>query len=191
MKKSIILIFIVMALAQWLVPAMMIWESENTLENGVMYKFKTRPIDPSDPFRGKYVTLSFEASSFVSDSKTPFPNHATVFATITNDTAGFARVVKIGADKPTNNDYVKATIRSSFLETSDNTEIFLEFPFERFYVEESKAAEAEKAYWRASRDSAQQAYALVSIHRGNAVLKDVVINGRSITDIVKQLNQNK
>lgn len=191
MKKWIPLIFGVMVAAQWLVPAKMIWDSENVVDNGSVYKFKTRPIDPSDPFRGKYVTLNFEASVFISDSATSFEERQVVFASIAKDSSGFARVIELSEIRPEITDYVEIKIQSSYINKNNEREFFLKFPFERFYVEESKAAEAERAYWQASRDSAQQAYALVSIDRGSAVLQDVIINGRAIKEIVEELNSNQ
>ncbi len=50
-------LFAVMCLAQWIVPGKMVYDSENTIAEGTLYKFKTAPVDPSDPLRGKYVTL--------------------------------------------------------------------------------------------------------------------------------------
>ncbi|MCA4897741.1 MAG: GDYXXLXY domain-containing protein [Bacteroidota bacterium] len=190
MKRWIPLLFALMITAQWLVPAKIIWDSESVLSDGVLYKFKTYPIDPSDPFRGKYVTLNFKASMFKTDSSTKF-DEKTVFATLDNDSSGFARVVKLSNSRPASKDYIEVTIQNSFIGRGYEREFFLKFPFERFYVEESKAAEAERAYWQASRDSTQQAYALVSVDRGSAILKDVVINGRSVVDIVEELNRPK
>ena len=60
MKKMIMVLFAVMCLAQWIVPGKMVYDSENTIAEGTLYKFKTAPIDPSDPMRGKYITLKFQ-----------------------------------------------------------------------------------------------------------------------------------
>jgi uncharacterized membrane-anchored protein len=59
-KKTILPLFALTCLAQWFVPAQMIYDQEQVLREGKTYHFKTAPIDPSDPFRGKYITLSFE-----------------------------------------------------------------------------------------------------------------------------------
>lgn len=52
-------------------------------------------------------------------------------------------------------------------------------------MEETKAYEAEQAYIQSQQDTTKITYALVKIKNGNAVLKDVIIDGTSIKEIVK------
>ena len=63
-KIIVIIAFIFMVFAQWYVPSKMILDREDILKNGEEFKFLTQPIDPSDPFRGKYITLNSEMSIF-------------------------------------------------------------------------------------------------------------------------------
>ena len=56
-------VFVLVALMQLFVPANMIWSREKVLNEGKIYKFKTAPIDPNDPFRGKYISLNFEQNA--------------------------------------------------------------------------------------------------------------------------------
>ena len=51
--KILLSVFILVALVQLFVPAKMILDREDILDMGKEYKFKTEPIDPNDPFRGK------------------------------------------------------------------------------------------------------------------------------------------
>lgn len=64
MKLKIILLIVLFAI-QLAIPGYMIFEQNQILTEGTAYKFKTRPIDPYDPFRGRYVTLAFEANQEV------------------------------------------------------------------------------------------------------------------------------
>ena len=61
MKTKLVYItaFVLIVLAQWYVPALMISEHEDVAANGKVLKFKTAPIDPYDAFRGKYIMLNF------------------------------------------------------------------------------------------------------------------------------------
>ena len=59
-RTLILTSFIAVALIQLLVPAKMIWDQEEVMRDGKVFRFKTEPIDPNDPFRGKYITLSFQ-----------------------------------------------------------------------------------------------------------------------------------
>ena len=58
-------------------------------------------------------------------------------------------------------------------------------PFDRFYMEESKAPKAEKVYNAANSDQRKETYALVYIKDGTAVLNDVIIDGQSIATYVE------
>lgn len=62
-NKWITLGFILVAV-QLVVPASMIYNAEAIIAKGTEYKFITTPIDPTDPFRGKYITLSYRENRF-------------------------------------------------------------------------------------------------------------------------------
>jgi hypothetical protein len=76
----------------------------------------------------------------------------------------------------------------SYLNTYEKFEVFFNLPFDRFYLEESKASQAEQLYWQAQLDTVQVAYGVVTIGRGRAVLTDVMINDRSVVEIITELN---
>ncbi len=86
--------------------------------------------------------------------------------------------------------FVKAKV--SFVSDDGSQQLTVDFPFDRYYMEESKAVEAEQVYRESLPDTNQVAYALVKIKDGEAVLKDVLINDVSIRDIViSERNKNK
>lgn len=177
-----------MCLSQWYVPGAMIVEREDILKNGRVFRFKTAPVDPSDPFRGKYITLDFEADIFKPDKALKAERGDEVFVMVEEDHRGFARVRGVAQSLPEDaTDYFTAEILFN-----DDEEVHLEYPFERLYLEESKASQAEQVYWEANRtDSAQSAYAVVRIRNGETALQDVMINDRSIVDIVRELNAQR
>jgi GDYXXLXY protein len=187
MKKITIGLFIAMCLLQWLVPAKMIYDSENLLREGTQYRFRTLPIDPSDPFRGKYITLNFEATSITLTDSTDWKPGEAVFVSFTTDSAGFAQADAISRDEPSSGSYLKTTI--SYRTTNKPFQVFFELPFDRFYLEESKAPQVEQVYLNSQRDSTQVTYGLVSIGAGTALLKDVMINEKSIVEVVNELNE--
>lgn len=186
MKYFIIILFVVMIIAQWFVPISMIVGQENVLSDGKVFKFKTEPIDPSDPFRGKYIILRFAGTTFESDSTEHFQPAEEVFVEVAEDEGGYARIHSVTREQPKHTQhYFKAKVGYPI----SNTQVEIEYPFSRFYLEESKASEAEQAYWEANRDTTQVAYALVAVKNGNAALKDVMINNKSVVDVVNELNK--
>jgi len=188
-RKIIFLAFIVVALVQIYVPARIILDRAIVLNSGKEFKFKTAPIDPSDPFRGKYLDLNFNDNTVEIQNKENWARGETVFVLLTTDNNGFAKIRSVSKVKPLDNqDFLKAKVDHV---NYDGFKLFIEYPFERFYMEESKAYDAELTYNRTLPDTSQVAYALVNIKNGESVLKDVMINGISIVEIVKQDQQNR
>lgn len=179
-KVLLLVLFLVVVAAQLYVPASMILNRESVLEEGAVYKFKTAPIDPSDPFRGKYIWLNFEADIFTVSDKDAWESGETVYARIDRDEDGFARLADVTKTAPEEGDYITTTV--SFVD-NDN-DLYLDYDFEVFYMEESKAYDAELLYREARRDSLRTTYALVHIKEGDVVVSDVLIDGKPIREIV-------
>ena len=182
-------LFIVVILVQLYVPAKMIWDREDVLQTGREYKFKTAPVDPNDPFRGKYIILQFEEDLVPTSAGNNWERDEDIYVILSEDSNGFAQVASVLRQRPgEDQDFVKAKIGYVFGNGTDETEI--EYPFERFYMEESKAPEAELTYAKSQRDTTKTTYALVRVKNGEAVLKDVMIDGISIVEIVKTNRAN-
>lgn len=190
MKISLLILFILMCLAQWIIPAKMIYESEHVITNGTEYKFKTAPIDPSDPFRGKYITLNFESNVITFHDSVDWISGEEIFVTFTTDSAGFAIPEATSRTPPETQSFLQTTV-DYVTNYGGEYRVGFNLPFNRFYLEESKASQAEQTYWQAQRDSAQVAHALVSMGEGQAVLKDVYINNVPIVEVVDNLNKNE
>lgn len=189
-KKILISVFILVALVQMYVPAKMILDKENVLEKGTEYKFKTVPIDPNDPFRGKYIRLGYTENKVAIPNEKDWIRGETVYVSLSMDYSGFARIKSISKGEPTDDqNFIKAKV--AFVTGNDSNELIINYPFDRYYLEESKADQAESAYGQSRRDTVQITYALVSVKDGDAVLKDVLIDGISIKEIVKGNQKNE
>jgi len=182
MKILVILLFAIMCIAQLAVPGKMIWDSEWVAHHGTPYKFQTRPVDPSDPFRGKYITLQFLADHVYDTAS--WTSGESVNVVFTADSSGFATIERITREKP-QGPYLHTTITY----VDSGYEVHIDLPFDRFYMEESKATPAEHVYSDAARDTARVCYGLVRIDEGRAVITDVMINDRSIKDLVEELGR--
>lgn len=177
-----------LALVQLYVPASMIFEREEVLDKGRGYHFALEPVDPSDPFRGKYLTLYFRHDTLAMQEYSTVPKAHWGYVTFRQDQAGFARIDRISHTRPSQTPtYLKARIY--YRQEGQRVNAFVEYPFDRFYLEESKALPAEKAYARAMQDSSQAAYALVKIKEGEAVLEEVYIDGVPVAEKVKALQK--
>lgn len=184
MKKLIIPIFIAIACVQWWVPASMIVKKEKILKDGKAYKFRTEPVDPSDPFKGRYISLRFEASNYTPKQKMSFSFDSEVFVILKNDAAGFAAVDSISTTRPTIDNFVMANV--NYVEYDSPYTVMLRYPFDKFYMDEFKAPEAEALYRSALSDTARRTtYALVKVKSSEAVIEDVFVDGVPIRKLLK------
>jgi len=183
-KKIILPAFVIMSLVQLYIPARMIFDAEKVLLNGKEFMFKIAPIDPNDPFRGKYIVLTFEESSAQVNPKEEWFQGAPIFVNLNTDEKGFAKIQSVTKEEPVDTeDYIKATIR--YVTGTDSfTNVSIEYPFDRFYMEESKAYDAQLMYNESALDTNQVTYALVSVKKGQAVVKDVLINGVPVREAI-------
>lgn len=188
--KYLIIAFAITAVLQVFAPLKMIYDSEATERHGAEYKFRTAPIDPSDPFRGKYITLSFDLDiTSVPTKDTTWLRNEPIYASLTKDSLGFAKIANVSREKPKDNaDYIATTVGYYY-----GQDLHINLPFDRFYMEEGKAYDAEVAYRNFNRDSitTKPTYALVAVKDGNAVLKNVIIDDMPIKDYVLKERDKK
>lgn len=183
-KKITVPGFILVVLVQLFVPAKMIYDKEKVALTGTDYKFKTAPVDPGDPFRGKYILLNYEENSVKVSNPGEWASGETAYVSIENGSEGFAKISSVSKNKPGDTkNFIR--VKVSYASQDSSGQIFIEYPFDRFYMEESKAPEAEVMYNASRVDTAQVTYAVVSILNGEAVLKDVLVNGVPISAAVK------
>ncbi|MBT1710865.1 GDYXXLXY domain-containing protein [Fulvivirgaceae bacterium PWU5] len=186
MQKTLIIVaFVVMCLAQWFIPFKTILDQEAILSEGRLFKLQTAPIDPSDPFRGKYITLNFSENQVTVNDYQEWVGHEYMYITLA-DSAGYGRISRASLYEQEGDDYIK--VRISYVDSGTPATVMFEYPFERFYLEESKASEAERLYWESRSDSTQQVYAMIRVRNGQAALENVMVNDRPIADIVREMN---
>lgn len=175
-KSLVLLIFIFTVIAQLSVPASIIYKKNNTLHSGKMFRFKTKPIDPADPFVGRYVDLSFDQDTISVHNPKDYKADEIIYLEIIQGIDSFA-IIKAISSAPFNHtsNYIQAKIGSIAEQY-----VYINYPFTRFYMEESKAPEAEIYANTMARDTLNFCYAEVMVLRGDAVLKDIKINNKTI-----------
>lgn len=183
-KAISVTLFALLCICQLYIPYQMIVDKEDILTTGTMYKFKTAPIDPYDPFRGKYVRLRFAVNRASVRNEEEWKFGEEVYVLLTEDDSGYVKLDSAFKHEPEGQgDYLKCKV--FHVSNDGENELMLDFPFDKYYMEETKAPEAERVYQSVRLDSNQVAYALVAVKEGEGVLHDVVVNGESIKDIVE------
>ncbi|MEM0998840.1 MAG: GDYXXLXY domain-containing protein [Bacteroidota bacterium] len=172
--------FVLVILAQLLVPGKMVWDKEMVRIAGTEYKFRTAPFDPRDPFRGKYIDLSYTDTAIEVENTWLWGPDDVVYLEFSTDPDGFAQIESYSKTIPTGTrDYLLAHVE--YVRGRDSI-VEIRYPFDRLYLEESKAEAAEMAYRSALQNGDQTTYARVAIRDGDAVLQDVFIDDVSIRE---------
>ena len=174
-----ILIFGVVALAQLAVPAAMVWQREQTLKQGRVWKFRTVPVDPVDVIRGRYIALRFAAEEFTAPSKFEAADNS-VYAVLKEDTDGFAKIDHLTTEALRTDDAVPVESVWWY-----NGKQQVRFPFNKFWVAEANAAAAERAYAENNRRDNQNAYVTVRVRHGDAALDQLYIDNEPLSEYLR------
>jgi len=183
-KRNLILLgFIVAAAAQIAVPGWMILEHERTLREGRIYNFKTRPVDPVDAFRGRYVWLSLEPGVVKVPDVDQWRYNQKAFAVLGTDSNGFATVERLEHSAP---DSCRAVPVHVSYPDIKNGEVHINWmDLDRFYLTEEKAPAAERAYREQSRRTNQTCRVTVRVRGTQAVIENLFVENQPIRDWLK------
>jgi uncharacterized membrane-anchored protein len=172
----------VVFLAQLSAPISMIFGQERVLRTGTQYKFKTAPVDPYDAFRGRYVALAFENNFVPIAPSVLIENGTRVYAVLAVDPDGFARFDGFELRKPASGDYIETHAL-----WTDEGKLHLNIPFDRYYMREELAPQAELAYREHSSNfGVHDAYVTVRVRFGRAAVEELFIDGKPIYDFLAE-----
>lgn len=187
--------FGLMVLFQLALPGWMFVQRERVLTEGAVLLFRTAPIDPRDPFRGEYVALNFEAETGQWPAPTTYAedDHGghSAYAVLATDSAGFARITRLTNERPADS----AFVRVEFMVFGTEGVHRVSLPFDRFYLEEGDGAATEQMLQPAVTDDTpmqpRPAHAVVRVLDGEAVIEDLVVDGRSIHEWLQELQADQ
>lgn len=168
------------------VPVWMIAHGEQVLKEGQRFQFESQPVDPFDAFRGRYVTLGLKADDdllVVRDGAPPVKG-GSVYVTVKKGADGFAVLDGAYVTPPTD---TPAYLQLKVLRVEDEQRVQVQLPFERYYLEEKRAPEAEAAYRKHSQSDAKtKAYITVKIREGQGQLEELYIGELPIRQFLAQ-----
>jgi len=181
----------ILILAQLAVPISMIQKRELTLKKGKVFRFKTEPVDPYDAFRGRYVAVNaFGARNVpVKDGRT-YRRGQRVYVLLSTNDAGFASFAGVSVEPPEHEDYI--SMKVWYHHRNQTNTLAVTVPFDRYYMNEKLAPEAERVYREHSRRGKKQdAHMTVRVRRGFAVLEELYVADVPIVDFVKKQAERK
>lgn len=181
--RLILGLFLAVSVAQLATPIGYIRKYEDVLQNGTSYKFPTAPVDPYDAFRGKYVALNFADTWTTLPEGNEFGPSGYAYVSLRTRENGFVKYEALTLEPPASGDYLRVDYWMMGLNN-----VRFSLPFNRFYMEESMAPRAERAYLRNSNRSGSsvgQTYALVRVKNGRGVIEDLFINDQPVREFIK------
>ena len=178
---------LLVGVAQLAVPAWMIAGRELVLRHGTVWRFRSAPIDPADPFRGRYVALSFEQRSVPVPEGLEIARGDRVYVPLSEGADGFAELGAARREPPEDGDFLRLRVHRSFTDEDGSRRGRVALPFDRLYLEESIAPRAEELFRALRRtDETVPAWAVVRVHDGRAVLEDVMVDGRPLGKLARE-----
>ena len=181
--RILALLFLMVALIQLALPAARIRLYEQTLHEGKAFKFRTAPVDPYDAFRGRYVALGFEAGDAAWSGKDKAGHDRKIFALVETGPDGFARFTSASPNRPASGDFLEA--KSSY--SAGDNRVRVDVPFDRFYMTEKLAPDAERVYREHSANRRERdAYAIVRIRDGLGVIEQVFVGDKPLAEAARE-----
>lgn len=163
-------LYAIVCLAQLGAAGFAIARHERTLATGERFLFRVAPVDPEDPFRGRYLQLGFLAARL--EREAPAGGYERVYAVLERDADGFARFGALSAEAPVGRPYLATRVA-----WTGPSRIQLDLPFARYYEEESIARAADKALAEYARTGGAGAHVAVRVLDGHAVLEELYLGG--------------
>ncbi len=183
MKPSLA-VFILAVAAQWFVPLFGVWQQEQVIAKGVVVKIRCGAPDPYDPLRGRFLSVRPEQRSVPAPPALSSARMVPVWATLVAGADGISQIDVLSLEPIAGPNVIR--LRAYRTRWGDQTELAaVEWPFDRFYLNERLAPDADRLLATRLR-SEKPPIAEIRLLDGRAVLTDVLLDGVSIREIVKQ-----
>lgn len=182
MNKSILwIVFAIGCLLQWAAPLMQISGYEKVIAHGVLVSFRCQAPDPYDMLRGRYLAVRVLPDSFDVAAESKFERGERLFALLETGTDGLVVLKNLTREQPTAGTFVKVKCGYSY-----GGSVRIEWPFDRFYLNENLAPRADEWY-RNNVRTPNAVTAEVRVLNGRAVLVDLKFEGKSFKQILSEM----
>jgi len=194
MKPALLwLVFGVTCAVQWAAPLASIRAHEEVLERGVVVRIAVAAPDPFDPLRGRYLRVRPLESEVCLDAE---PSHLKseqqAWIQLEKRADGLHHLGKVTEHRPMSGDYLMVTLRHSWNRTGTvtdkNPKFAVIWPFDRFFVNEKLAPQAD-AWLRENTRGKNTVVLELRLLKGTPVLTDLEVDGHSFREILKQADK--
>jgi hypothetical protein len=201
-KNLLLVAFALVALAQLLVPTLMISYKADYALKGKEFIFKVRHNRTGSSIRGNYLWLQFEADKFKVKDRKEWENSQSVFVTFDTDSLGYACVKEVTKERPVGTeDWLKVkaflNVRDSIgnrwvgprgmLDRENYNFLRLSYPFSNYLTENTKARESGRIFQKAMNDTLKTISLKVHIRENQYAVGNLMVDSVRYSDFVKGL----
>lgn len=201
-KSLLIAAFALVALAQLLVPTLMISSKADYALKGNEFTFKVRHNRTGYTVRGNNLWLQFEADKFRVLDKKDWENSQSVYVTFERDSLGYAFVKEVSKEQPlSTEDWLKVKAFLNVRDSVNNTRVGarrfrdqidynflrLSYPFSNFFTESKESNEAAKEFLRTMNDTLKTISLKVHIRENQFLVGDLSVDSLKFSDFVKKV----
>jgi uncharacterized membrane-anchored protein len=171
MRNWRLLLLIATCIVQLAVPALMLVRHERALAAGEPFRFACAPVDPADPFRGRYVALGFSDDRIDVPAEMTLVRNEKIYVRVERGPDGYGRISEPSKTPHEEGAYLRVRVLGY-----GGSPRSVELPFDRYYLTEDLAPEAEKAYRERAAASDGETYVDVRILNGRAVIEELYLD---------------
>lgn len=187
-KQNKIFIFLGIMVIVLAVPVYLMLSSESMLneKDEHVFKFRLRPIDPHDMMRGKYIRLQYNGAEYIAlkDTNEKINPGDAVYVTVKRDSIGFAQFDEASLKVPATSNYFSTKVGYTMRGRIFGRGVSILVPFDRYYLQEEFAQQAEDAYRELARTS--EMYVLVVIKNGDYVIKELYVDDTPLPQYLRE-----
>ena len=191
-----LLLFGAACIAQWAVPLASIRMHEEVIERGTQIRLAVTAPDPYDPLRGRYLRLRpVEIEVALDPAIASLKSGHKVWGQLEKGSDGLHHLGKITEQKPDHGDYVPLTTLGAphakigpggvVQPDANASKVRVEWPFDRFFVNEKIAPEADVWLRENSREK-KTVVAELRVLNGESVLTNLEFDGLSFREVLKK-----
>jgi uncharacterized membrane-anchored protein len=173
-RRVRIILFVVVAVVQLAVAGGAVIRSELALRSGEVFRFRIQPVDPVDAFRGRYVAIRFALDRAAAPDGLEVARQQRVFVPLEVDSDGLAAFGPAALERPSSGAYLRLRSGGIYPDEDGQPRVWVTVPFNRYYMDEDLAPEAERAVWSGRRGQ-REAFVTVRVRKGVGVLEELYI----------------
>lgn len=163
-------------------PIYMIARYQAHLKSGKVYRIRTEPVDPFNPFLGRSVRLRIENEFDFPYADSLLKPGQTVYITLEKDSLGYDALTTLKTEVPSSEDYFQTQISRIFVSRTLSKSARVEIPFEYYYLNEQLAPAAEALLNNCCNDTLPDIYVQIRVLDGEPIMDDVFVGEQTIVE---------